>query len=60
MKMHDEKTEETGAYDDAVLEAGAIPPSTFIVCSSDKDTHPDIPPDLSATEFLEAYYRNQQ
>ncbi len=61
MKRQEENhSEETGAYDDAVLQAEGVPPVELDTEALREEHHPDSPPKLDATAFLDAYYRNQQ
>ncbi|HRQ59284.1 MAG TPA: hypothetical protein PLN31_17850 [Azoarcus taiwanensis] len=57
----DKKIEETDQYDDAVLEAGGLPPVELPAAKDDSAESSD--PNqtkLEADAFLEAFYRNQE
>lgn len=57
----DKKMDETDLYDDAVLEAGGLPP-VELPPSGPSTTEPDESGQtkLEADAFLEAFYRNQE
>lgn len=58
---NEKKAAETGQYDDAVLEAGGLPP-VDLPDPADKPDEPAAASDakVEADAFLEAYYRNQE
>ena len=57
----EKKIEETDQYDDAVLEAGGLPP-VELPAADDDSAGPDETKQtkLEADAFLEAFYRNQE
>lgn len=57
----DKKIEETDQYDDAVLEAGGLPPVELPAAEHNPaDADETKPMKLEADAFLEAFYRNQE
>lgn len=58
---NEKKVVDTGQYDDAVLEAGGLPP-VELPGTVDSPNEPTSPSDtkVEAEAFLEAYYRNQE
>ncbi len=56
----EKKIEETDQYDDAVLEAGGLPPVELPTADDSAEPDETKQTKLEADAFLEAFYRNQE